>query len=190
MKPQLPMPRPGAALLALLLCLSGALGAHEVDQLRIEAGIDLFPSFLAADLDIADKADDDGRLTLLLVYRDAAAEAERLAGVLRRIGKIRNLPVRVRLSHHSVLEDAGDQRVAGIYLVEHVDKADFASVLAFSRRARALLISPHDGDVELGASGGIHVSDRLLPYVNMRSVQESGIRLKPFFLRIAEKYAD
>jgi hypothetical protein len=44
--------------------------------------------------------------------------------------------------------------------------------------------------VERGATGGIVVSDRILPYVNMETVRQSEIRIKSFFLRIAVAYED
>ena len=32
------------------------------------------------------------------------------------------------------------------------------------------------------------VSDRVMPYVNVDAISASGLRIKPFFLKIAERY--
>ena len=179
--------------LGLTLALAfwaAATAAHEVDRLRVDAGIDLFPSCVAADLDVADKVGSDGALFLLLVYQEGRAEAERLAEALGKLPMIRGLPVRVGIANVASLDQYGDQPLAGIFVVNHVAEESLAAILEFGRQVGALVVSPHEGDVEEGASGGIRVSDRILPYVNMSALGAGGVRLKPFFLRISDKYED
>ena len=177
--------------IAIVLWLWAAgLGAHEVESLRIHAGIDLFPSFIAADRDIADKAGKDGALLLLLVHRDTEHDAEHLAAELAEVERIRGLPLRVHIVSVDELAAYHDARPAGVFVAERLPEEYLVQILAFGRQTGVLVISPHEGDVDQGASGGIWVGDRILPYVNMRALDAGGIRLKPFFLRIAEKYGD
>lgn len=184
---------PNKRLLSIAIVLwlwAAGLGAREVESLRINAGIDLFPSFLAADLDITDKTDKDGALLLLLVHWDTEQEVEHLAVGLAEVGHIRDLPVRVRTVSVEALAEYRDARPAGMFVTERVPAEALARILAFGQDAGVLVISPHKGDVEQGASGGIWVGDRILPFVNMRALDASGVRLKPFFLRIAKTLPD
>ncbi len=173
-----------------LLFWASCLDAHEVDRLRINAGIELFPSFIAADLDIANKTGKNGNLTLLLVHQANEHETEHLAATLTKVKRIRGLSISVHVVSVEALTDYHHLRPAGIFIAEHLPNETLDAILAFGRRAQVLVISPHEGDVEHGVSGGISVSDRILPYVNMQALDASSIRLKHFFLRIAEKYGD
>lgn len=58
--------------------------------------------------------------------------------------------------------------------------------MRYGIKHRIIIFSPFQGDVERGASGGILISDRILPYLNLETMHLSDIRIKPFFLRIAE----
>ena len=87
------------------IVLLGALGwsmlgycqSPESSARLVAAGLDLFPSVLAADLDLENKTDAEGRLRLCLVYRDDVAVAERLAAKLREIDEIQGLPIQVHI---------------------------------------------------------------------------------------------
>ena len=177
-------------MLAALWLWTAGVAAHEMQLLRVEAGIDLFPSFLAADLDITSKSADDGSLALLIVYREDAHEAEHLAAAVAAVERIRGMPIRVEVVAVDALSGYQGPRPAGLFVADRLNGQGLAPVLAFGKRNRILVISPHKGDVEQGASGGISVSDRILPYVNVRALRGGGIRLKPFFMRIADKYGD
>jgi len=177
-----------ACLLLLLAARQGAV-AQEMQDLRVGAGLDLFPSFLAADKDLGDKVGRDGTLRLLLVYRDDEALAERLKRLLDKVQSIRKLPFRSAISSNRDFPNRTDGKIAGIFVVQRLERARLKPILDYARQEQALVFSPHEGDVEQGTVAGIHVSDRILPYVNMQALSEGGIRLKPFFLRIAKKYA-
>ena len=185
---------PRRSILGIVVALI-ALGAssawgHEAGELRVNAGLDLFPSFIAADIDIDRKTGADGSLLLVLVYGDDPSDAERLMRYLARVKTIRQRPLRIELVSDLDLGRYTDTLVAGIFLAEHLGKDRLSGVLEFAMTAKAIVVSPHEGDVEDGAGGGIHVSDRILPYVNVRFLERAGVRLKPFFLRIAEQYVD
>jgi hypothetical protein len=71
----------------------------ERDELRVNAGIDLFPSLIAADLDIEKKRGSDGTITLLLFYTDNRAQAVSMSERLSEVKKRRNIPIRVEISN-------------------------------------------------------------------------------------------
>jgi hypothetical protein len=87
-----------ATLLSLFL-LSGNFYARESETQRVWAGLDIFPSLLAADLDITQKRNSDGKLVLALVYTDQKQAANEMARHLEKIKTIRGVPIRIDLSN-------------------------------------------------------------------------------------------
>jgi hypothetical protein len=124
---------------------------------------------------------------LLLVHRDDVTQVERLATVLRDKGAIRGIPLRVDVVEAQRLADYPGKGVAGVFVAQRMG-SDIAAIVDFCRNHRALSFSPFEGDVERGVAAGIAVSDRVLPYLNLAAVDAAGLRIKPFFLRIAERY--
>jgi len=165
----------------------GAIAADEQDARRLAVGIKLFPAVLAADQDIGDKVPADGTLHVLLVHRDESAMADRLADMLRDRGRIRDLPLSVDILTVAELESYPGSRAAGLFVVQRLGE-DLVPIRAFSQRHRLLSFSPFEGDVERGITAGMVVSDRVLPYLNIDAVNATGLRIKPFFLKIAERY--
>ncbi|TVO58187.1 YfiR family protein [Denitromonas halophila] len=165
----------------------GAIAADEQDARRVTVGLNLFPALLAADQNIADKRVGSGPLLLLLIHRDEVQLVEQLAAALRDKGAIRGIPLRVQPVLVSELADYATAKVAGVFVAQRMGD-DIDAVLDFSRRHQLLSFSPFPGDVERGVAAGISVSDRVLPYVNIDAVDAAGVRIKPFFLRIAERY--
>ncbi|MBT0960449.1 YfiR/HmsC family protein [Denitromonas iodatirespirans] len=165
----------------------GAIAADEQDARRVMVGINLFPAVLAADQDIGDKRNGNEPLLLLLVHRDEAVLVEQLAAVLRDKGAVRGIPFKVKSVAVSQLPDYAKAKVAGVFVAQRMGD-DLGAVLDFSRRQKLLSFSPFAGDVERGVAAGLVVSDRVLPYVNTGAVDAAGVRIKPFFLKIAERY--
>lgn len=170
-----------------LIIHAGNLSAGEQEDWRIGAGLELFPSLLAADTDIAAKSGPDGKLLLVLVCPDRKDRAEEAALELGKIEKIREIPIRIELTPDPALKTYEHRRVAGIFLFSLLGD-EFEALVRYGRAHQTLVFSPFEGDVERGASAGILISDRILPYINTESLRLSEIRIKPFFLRIAESY--
>jgi len=180
----------GAFSLVLLLLGSswlGAMAADEADARRLAVGINLFPAVLAADQDIAGKRHGDAPLRLLLVHRDEQTLVEELAAALRDKGAIRGIPLQVDIVSIDGLADYPGASAAGVFVAQRFGD-DIHSIVEFSRRHHLLSFSPFEGDVERGVAAGMVVSDRVLPYVNVAAVDASGLRIKPFFMKIAERY--
>lgn len=181
---------PLTGLLATLLLLSAAFAhAGGREESRAWAGLDLFPSVLAADAEIVDKRGPDGELSLLILYQTDRELAEEMARRLARTGTIRGIPIRVEIARDPRPLHGTDPPPAGIFLAEP-RIGDLDAVIQFGRENGRLVFSPFAGDVERGVPAGISVSDRILPLVNAEALEVFGLRLKPFFLRIAEVYAE
>ncbi len=177
------------AVLALfpLLSPAGAIQAGERERWRVWAGLDLFPSVLAADQDIRQKAGPDGKLLLLLLCQDNCSRAKEMARDLAGIKAIRDIPVDVKTAVLSDLAGYAGNPPAGIFLTRRFPD-QLADIQAFARRHHRILFSPFAGDVEKGVCAGIAISDRILPQVNLNTLKASQIQLKSFFLRIANAH--
>lgn len=172
----------------MVVCLAGTVLAQGEAERRILVGLKLFPAFLAADEDIAAKRAANGRLSLLLLYSDDRETAEQLAGRLAAIDTVRGIPITVEVSPYTDLPDYRKRSVAGIFLTQWVDDGKLASVIRFGVEGQVVVFSPFKGDIKRGVLAGLFVSDRILPYINMQTLRESGLQMKPFFLEIAKRH--
>jgi hypothetical protein len=167
--------------------LSVSADASEKEMRRIVVGLKLFPSVVAADYLIAEKKDDKGYLPLYILHEDNPDLAQDLARQLRQIKQINNIPVKVTvLTFDEFVNEKAPSRVAA-FLAQSPDSRTH-EIVGLAISSSILLFSPFKGDVENGVHSGIVVSDRILPYVNLNTFQQSGIKLKAFFLRVAKHY--
>jgi hypothetical protein len=177
----------------ILVCLALALisgqRAYSVerDELRVRAGIDLFPSLIAADLDITKKSEKGGIITLLLIYTDNRSYAISMSQRLGELKTIRNIPIRVEISNDLTMSAYADNPPAGIFLIQPLDEK-LPEIIRFAVERGVILFSPFQGDVDKGVLGGLHISDRVLPYINKSTMKAAGINIKEFFMRVSVIY--
>lgn len=176
----------------LLFCLvTASLAAQDQDThscRRLHAGLDLFPSFLAADQQITDKQDRDGNLVIYIVHHNDRRTAQRVAARLRDIKTIKGSPLKVVIVRDDY-EEFQEQQPAGIFIAQpHLPH--LSAVVNYGKQKSIITFSPFVGDVTLGVTGSIAVTARILPQVNMTTLAESKLVLKPFFLRIASRYPE
>ncbi len=177
-----------ACCLILFICLNaGNIHGGQWENRRVRLGLELFPSFLAADRDIADKTGPDGKLALLLVYDNNPDLAEKLARRLNRIRSIRGAPIHVTSMQHEEFSHFEDAAAAGIFLVQRMGP-DLDQFIEYGKEHGVIVFSPFEEDVERGVSGGVIITHRIFPYINKKTVLSSGIRFKKFFLRVADIY--
>ena len=177
--------------LAVLVCagvIAASSAAGPRDRERIMVSLDLFPSLLAADRAIARKTGPDGKLHLLLVYRNDRESLQPFVDRLQRVGTIRNIPIQVTCIRFP-LEDTEEVVPAGLFIIQHLGRAEIRRVVRFGEEHQVVTFSPFAGDVEEGVLAGISITDQIQPYVNLATMERASIRLKPFFLRIAKTYA-
>ena len=173
----------------MLLLLPWKAAADGLSERRAWVGLDLFPTFLAADDHIDEKKGQDGKLHLLLVHRGRKDLTDEMASQLARVGTIRDIPIRVSEVMIDDLETFAGDTPAGIFLVERMGDG-LKTAIRFGQKSHIIVFSPFTGDVEKGVDSGMVISDRILPYVNMEAMRLSGIDIKSFFLRIAERYGE
>lgn len=168
-----------------LVCITAY--ATEKEDIRVRAGLDLFPSFLAADMAIDDKKGPDGSLLLVLLYTNDKARARNMAKYLAKVDRIHGIPIRIEISDTRSLAKLDQKGPAGLFFTQPLT-SNLDAIIEFGQKYGIIVFSPFEGDVERGVLGGIHISERLLPYVNVAALQASKITIKPFFLRVSIRY--
>lgn len=160
------------------------LGQEE--QQRLGVGLELFPALLGALESLADKASADGTLLVAVTHLGSPDSARRAAAALGAMAQIRGHPVRLISLDAEDLDDYQAAPLAGVFVASpHLEGA---RLRAWSERLGALVFSPFAGAVESGAVAGVHVSDQILPFVNLRQAARAGVRFRPFLLRVARRY--
>lgn len=176
---------------ALVLCLgfvttrAWTQSLWQEEEQRFRVGLKLFPAILGAIDDLEDKHAAGGKLEIRVVYERSDSVAREAASALRGMGRIGELPLNVQTMSAGELE-AEDSLLAGIFVASV--NIGGKRLRLWSERHRALVFSPFAGDVEAGAVAGIHVADRILPFVNLPRAQRAEVRFKPFFLKVARRY--
>lgn len=155
------------------------------DRMLLSIGLRLFPACLAADTELAGRIDPAGRLRVLVLHPDSPEVAAEVVDELRRIGKVRGIPLQVGTITPGPLFDLPEQSLAAVFVAAPgIDTALFEEAV----RRQTLLFSPFPGDVERGAVAGVRITDQILPHVNLSQAERAGVRFKEFFLRAAKHH--
>jgi hypothetical protein len=171
----------------LLALFSPAGAADEQAERRLLTGLKLFPALVAADQELGEKLGRDGRLHIVLLYREDAETANEAARRVAAGGRVKGLPVNVAALPYSRLPELAAEPPAALFLAEWSPE-DLARVVRFGIEHQRVVFSPFKGDVSAGVQTGIFVSDRILPLVNREALGAAGIRLKPFLLEVAKTH--
>ncbi|HEY9051036.1 MAG TPA: hypothetical protein VIQ03_05790 [Gammaproteobacteria bacterium] len=150
-------------------------------------GLKLFPAVIAADYLVTEKKDKDGQLLLFILHEDNTKQANNLANSLRQIQKIKNIPIKVEAHTFNDFIEQKLPPLAAAFIAEPANN-QIDKIISQGISSSTLLFSPFKGDVEKGIHSGLIVSDRILPHVNINTLNQSGIKLKPFFLRASKQY--
>lgn len=175
-------------LLALTLLCAGA-SAAEYDQWRVLVGAKLFRSLVAADQQLADKLDAQGRVDLVVLYHedpDAPTEAldwlhgKTRSGIQSHPAIIRKLPLGALTTQSNV--------PSALFIAERLPDTLLQAVIQYANSRGIVLYSPFEGDVEAGVFAGVSVEAQVRPYINREAMRAAGLSIKPFFLKIARTY--
>ncbi len=176
-------------LLGLTLAVANA-SADNYDERRVRHGARLFRALLAADVGLPQKLGADGKLHLLVYGADAGLAAE--IGELiapRDAGLIQQLSVIVERIEKLPAAEATDATApVGLFLIEVTPDDEFERLVQWGITNKVIVYSPFEGDVERGAMAGLSIEAKVLPYVNLETLERSGVQLKPFFLKVAKHY--
>lgn len=182
-----------SAFLGLLLALAPWFILHSAvsesqtlwreDEQRVRVGLKLFPACLGALESLESLLTPAGSLRVLVVHGGSSAVARQVAASFESVSGIRGYPLEVRILSATELDTYSGARPAGIFVASvELEPRRFRS---WSERHRTLVFSPFAGAVEGGAGAGIHVADRILPFIAPERAQRAGLRFKSFFLDVA-----
>ncbi|MGE0082523.1 MAG: hypothetical protein AB7U81_14640 [Thiohalomonadaceae bacterium] len=171
-------------LIALAIACTPAGAADDQSERRVLIGVKLFPALLAADQELDVKREADGRLRIVVLFKEDGEVAREAAARLSAVKAIRNQPLRVSTLPYSRLTELDKDVPAALFLAEW-SPDDLACVVRYGIAHRRIVFSPFLGDVTKGASAGIFVGDRILPLINPETLTAAGIALKPFLLEVA-----
>lgn len=170
------------------------------DDTRRRVAFKLFRATLAADTEITQKKNVSGELVLALVYSgNETADRLRAENYAKQFKKnksennIRKLPVKVTLlSDQSLLSGSIKKKslsnMAGIYFLDELSNNSIRSITELAIKHQLITYSPFKGDVEMGVFGGLSVEAKVRPYINMKTLEQSNIHLKSFFLKVIKRY--
>ncbi len=153
---------------------------------RLMAGLELFPSFLAADQKIKTKKDVGGTLQLVILYQNDKRTAEKMAARLNQIGKIKSLPIHITISQTHSFHPT-KIKPAGIFISQN-NIGNLNAIVQYGKEHSIITFSPFTTDLKKGVTGSISITARIRPQVNMETLKSSHLAIKPFFLRISKQY--
>ncbi len=157
------------------------------DQLWV--GMKLFPTMVGGDTRLEKKLGEDGKLLLLIVYQNNTTLAASVVTRLSRIAdKINEHPIRIEATHTIDLGSWLSVPVAGIFLAEPLFGSQRQQVIQFGIAHHLVTFSSFIDDVKDGILAGIHISGKIRPALNLRTLKESDIQYNPLILNIAKTY--
>lgn len=176
--------------LGTMLCLGTLSVSDDFTDRRITAGVKIFRALLAADSEVNKKKNKNGVFLLSLVYDNDLRNAKLAADILhsREDTNIRGIPINPELVLYSDLFSDRRGWTTGFFLTQQLPDEKLVKLIDLAREQGVVLFSPFEGDVERGVMGGIKVEARVQPYLNMQALEDSGIRLKSFFIRVSKIY--
>lgn len=181
------------AALCLALLAGPLLHADSEQDRRNEAGLRLFSTLLAADVDLQKKAGADGKILLVIYYSTDARGAEALAKSLRvtpsgEPKKLGGLEVAVETTSDAGFHAYASRPPAGIFLAQPPAGPTLGSIVQYGIARRILVYSPFEGHVERGVAGGLAIGAQVRPYVNAATLAASQISLKPLVMKFVKVY--
>lgn len=173
-------------LLPLALNIPGSF-ADTYTNRRIQTGSKIFRTLVAADMNLDNKIDAEGRLLFALVYSNDP-EGSHIAEKTLELATstIQERPIKIIRLSLSRLKNQNN--IAAILITQRLEVEELHSIIAYSKKNRIILYSPFEGDVEKGVSAGLSVEARVRPYLNQAALEAAGIRIKPFFLKVSKLY--
>lgn len=175
------------AVLILILAVISVSHVYAQNRLsaRVEIGINLLPSVIAANKRLSFNDDDKKKpISIYLVYSENKKLADLAKKKLDRIKNIRGHKVEINPMPVQQLLQLNVDEYTTVMIVEPLDE-DRDKLILFSQEKQIILFSPFKGDVRKGVMAGFEVTNKVLPAINDHALQAANIHLKAFFLRIA-----
>ena len=178
----------------LISCLfltlaSLSAGMDQSEQDRFWLGVKMFSPIVGGDLDLETKLGSDGKLLLLIVYKNNRPLADNVVSSLRSmVSNISEHPVRIVATSDLSFKDYQAVKVAGIFISEQFTPNSLHPIVCFGIKRQLVVFSPFIGDVQQGVSAGIYISTQIKPAFNLTTINKSGIHMNKLFYKVAQTY--
>lgn len=177
----------------LLIFCSGTNASEEQERL-VRNGLKMFRTILTADQDINSKHNKIDGIDIVFLYKEDLTRARGLArkfvlmGRGDKKGKIKDHPIKVHITTDITNIENQKINAAGIFILDPLSEEILQSAADYGLQNKIVTYSPFQGDVEKGILGGLIIDTRPKPYINVDTLDKSGLRIKSFFLRVAKLY--
>lgn len=176
-------------LLVLTFADGHALVADTYSDRRATVGLSLFRALLVADQEAEAKADEAGELPVYVLYAEDRVQADTHADTLQlELGHIRERQTRIESVSFNDYLSREQANPLGIFISQRLTDDELEQLVRRSIEQGVILFSPFEGDVEKGVLAGLSVQASVRPYINLAVLKETGIAIKPFYLRVARTY--
>ena len=153
---------------------------------RLWLGLKMFPTIVGGNTHLEDKQNKDGTLVLLVVYHNSEKTAHKIASRLRnRTKTVHEYPFRLVITNDLSFHTWKTTPVAGVFLAEPLPAAGLQRVIQYGIKHKVITFSSFPNDVGRGILAGLHISSRILPAFNARTIRLSEIEFPAFFKKIA-----
>lgn len=176
-------------LLVLMFADGHALVADTYSDRRAAVGLNLFRTLLIADQEAEARADETGALPIYVLYAEDRLLADSHVDTLQLdLGNIRER--RTRIESVSLDDYLSRKRGSplGIFISQRLTADELERLIRLSIEQGVILFSPFEGDVEKGVLAGLSVQASVRPYINLKVLKETGIAIKPFYIKVARIY--
>jgi hypothetical protein len=166
-----------------------ALIADTYSDRRVTVGLNLFRALLVADQKAEARADGAGELPVYVLYADNRIQADSYADTLQlELGSIRERRTRIEAVSFADYLSWKRGKPLGIFISQRLTGDELEQLVQRSIEQGVILFSPFEGDVEKGVLAGLSVQASVRPYINLKVLKQTGIAIKPFYLRVARTY--
>ncbi|WP_242513354.1 YfiR family protein [Halochromatium salexigens] len=125
----------------------------------------------------------DGQLLVVVAHQGSNDAVKQVVSTLEEINQVQGMPLDVKVLPLDDLQTYRGPALSGIFIASVEIEPE--SLRQLSVVHGVLVFSPFAGHVQAGAVAGIHVTDRILPAINLAQARRAGVRFKAFFLRVA-----
>lgn len=185
------MNRLKAAFLLVIVFWAWAQGslASEEDRRRMEMAAGIFPRVVAVDQNIKAKLGAGGEMVLVLVYQTSESAAQDVAERIKaKSSKIGSYTVVTRVMSVAEVSALDKSSFTAIILAERLSDKNLKVLVDMSGATGRLLMSPFDGDVEKGSMVGLFIGSRIVPWFNMRALEQAGVKINAKLLKVSRRY--
>lgn len=178
-------------LLVVTLCSVPCLSllADSFNDKRAYVGLKLFRTLVSADLQLAEKATEQGALLLYVVYAsndNAALEYQQ--SLADSMPSLRNLPVTIKVISLAELMAGTVPRPTALFIAQQLNNTELSQLIGYGIAQQLIVFSPFEGDVEKGVLGGLSVEATVKPLINRQTLHASQLDIKSFYLKVAKFY--